>query len=251
MESGGRIDQFGELATVWIMAILAGTLATLQRRALEHAAQMHEGALTSLVNALDARERNTRLHSQRVRAYAVRLAKQMGIRGSDATILGEAALLHDVGKIGVPDSILLKPGKLSDEEWTVMRRHPEFGFRILASVPRLGEAARIVFAHHERYDGTGYPNGLSGLSIPLGARIFSVVDVFDALTSDRPYHEALSIGKAIRAIDEKAGSDFDPEVVRAFKSIPAFEWRLMADSVNAPVTDNPRMCPPDTDQGSI
>lgn len=235
--SDARIDQFGELAMVWILAILAGILASLQRRALEHAAQMHEGALTALVNALDARERNTRLHSQRVRAFAVRLAEEIGIRARDVAVLSEAALLHDVGKVGVPDPILLKPGKLSADEWKVMQQHSEIGFRILSSVPLLKEAAQIVRAHHERYNGQGYPDGLSGSSIPLGARIFAVVDVFDALTSDRPYHKAMSLNDAANEITQKSGSDFDPAVVSAFKAVPLSEWRHMAGSINAAGSD--------------
>src|SRR5205814_1731753 len=139
---------------------------------------------------LDAREHETSDHSQRVVRYTVAIARRMSIPEDQIEHIGRGALLHDIGKIGVPDSILLKPGPLTNAEWTEMRKHPEVGYRILESIDFLRPAAEIVLAHQERWDGNGYPRGLTGESLPLGARIFMIADTLDAMTSDRPYRRA-------------------------------------------------------------
>jgi putative nucleotidyltransferase with HDIG domain len=188
--------------------------------------------LEALVTALDAREHETQAHSQRVKEYALTLARDLGLRHDDLIQTGRGALLHDVGKIGVRDSILLKPGKLNEEEWTEMRKHPQIGYTILRSIEFLSPAAEIVLCHQERWDGKGYPNGLAGLDIPLGARIFAVVDTLDAMTSDRPYRKALSFQAAFKEVRACAGTQFDPRVADAFLSIPPDAWQEIHDSVN-------------------
>ncbi len=180
----------------------------------------HDEAYLTLAEALaatlDAREHETGLHSKRVACHTSVLARRFT---SDPRRLWQiywGALLHDLGKTGIPDAILLKQGPLSAEEWKVMRSHPEIGYRILAGVPSLAEAADIVLHHEERFDGTGYPEGLAGEAIPLGARLFAVIDTLDAITSDRPYRKGSSFDVARAEIERMAGTQFDPSVVKAF-----------------------------------
>ncbi len=142
-----------------------------------------------------------------------------------------------MGKIGIPDSVLLKPGKLEPKEWEVMKKHPEMGYRMLQHIHFLEPALDIVFSHQERFDGTGYPRGLKGEEIPLGARIFAVVDTFDAMTSDRPYRAALSIEAAREEVRRCSGTQFDPEVAEAFLSIDAARWREIRERVHREMVD--------------
>jgi response regulator RpfG family c-di-GMP phosphodiesterase len=200
--------------------------------ALHDVEESYKITLEALVTALDAREHETQAHSQRVREYTLTLAQHLGLRHDDLIQTGRGALLHDVGKIGVRDSILLKPGKLNEEEWVEMRKHPQIGYNILQSIEFLSPAAEIVLCHQERWDGGGYPNGLAGMDIPLGARIFAVVDTMDAMTSDRPYRKALSFECAINEIRSCSGSQFDPRVAEAFLRIPIECWIAIHDSVN-------------------
>lgn len=194
------------------------------REALARLDVTYGSTLEALVNALDAREHETQSHSQRVRAYTLRLAAPFPMSDPLRISLGHGALLHDIGKIGVSDAILLKPAKLTPEEWVEMRKHPQIGFDILSGIDFLRPAAEIVLAHQERFDGTGYPRGLAGDNIPLGARIFPVVDTLDAMTSDRPYRKALPYERAFEEIRTYSGRQFDHEVVEAFFSIPSGEW---------------------------
>jgi putative nucleotidyltransferase with HDIG domain len=226
-----NINQYGELATVWITALIAGSLMGREKAALQEVARTHEGSLVALVSALDAREHDTELHSLRVRDYAVRIGRALGMGGKELGILRQGALLHDIGKIGIPDDILLKEGPLTDSEWLLMQEHPEIGRRILESVLFLAEAAKIVYAHQEKYDGSGYPRGLAGDEIPLAARVFAIADTFDALTNDRPYREAVDIDQAKKEIQAASGTHFDPRVVAAFLSVPNEEWERIADQV--------------------
>ena len=175
--------------------------------------------------ALSLKEEETAEHSERVTRMTVQIAKRMGIRGEDLTHVRRGALLHDIGKIGVPDSILLKPGKLTEEEWVIMRKHPVYAFEMLSPIAYLRKAIDIPYCHHERWDGTGYPRGLKGKQIPLAARIFAVVDVWDALTSDRPYRKAWPQEKVTKYIKEQAGTHFDPEVVEEFLKLLSEESR--------------------------
>jgi len=192
--------------------------------ALQDVEEGYRTTLETLVMALDAREHETSAHSQRVREYTLTLAKLLGLKDEALVQLGRGALLHDVGKIGVRDSILLKPGKLNDEEWVEMKKHPQIGYDILQNIEFLAPAAEIVLCHQERWEGNGYPNKLSGEEIPLGARIFAVVDTLDAMTSDRPYRKALTFETALKEIRSCAGTQFDPYVIDAFQSILPDVW---------------------------
>jgi len=200
--------------------------------ALQDVEESYKITLEALVTALDAREHETRAHSQRVREYAMTLAQNLGLKHDDLVQIGRGALLHDVGKIGVRDSILLKPGKLNEEDWIEMRKHPQIGYTILQSIEFLCPAAEIVLCHHERWDGKGYPNRLAGEDIPLGARIFAVIDTLDAMTSNRPYRKALTFETAWNEILSCSGTQFDPTVVDAFIALSPESWMSIHDSVN-------------------
>jgi response regulator RpfG family c-di-GMP phosphodiesterase len=189
------------------------------RSAFKDIANTYQNTLLALVAALDAREHETSDHSQRVVKYTVAIAQRLSMQGVDLEELGRGALLHDVGKIGVPDAVLLKPGKLTPEEWGEMRKHPDIGYQMIQSIPFLATPATIVLSHQERFDGGGYPRKLRGEEIHIGARIFAVADTLDAMTSDRPYRKATSFENAMAEIQRCAGSQFDPEVVRAFADI--------------------------------
>ncbi|NIA31697.1 MAG: HD domain-containing protein [Actinobacteria bacterium] len=229
-----NINQVGEVVTIWITAVLSGVLVRADKAALREVAETHEGSLMALASALDAREHETELHSLRVMAFSIRLGRQLKLSKYEIRLIRQASLLHDIGKIGTPDAILLKSGKLNEEEWRIMRQHPETGHRILSSIPFLRAAAETVYAHHERFDGTGYPRTLCGNEIPLPARVFAVVDVFDALTSDRPYHKKISCEAARQEIQKESGMHFDPQVIHAFSKIPCFEWKR----INRRISEN-------------
>jgi putative nucleotidyltransferase with HDIG domain len=191
------------------------------RRVSEELRETYDGTLEALVTALDARDQETKGHSVRVARYMLTIASAFGVKEGTQEWLDmqRGALLHDVGKIGVRDSILLKPSKLDSDEWRVMMRHPEIGYNMLKEVRFLEGAAEIVLAHHERWDGKGYPRGLREDEIPLGSRIFSVVDTFDSMTTNRPYRKALTTQEALKEILRCGGSQFDPLVVEAFLDI--------------------------------
>jgi len=198
--------------------------------------ESYESSLQALVTALDFRDNETQGHSYRVVQYAVMVAEQLGVVEPDLTWIRRGAILHDVGKIGIPDAILKKPGKLDADEWAEMKRHPEMGYRMLQHIRFLAPALDIVLCHQERFDGSGYPRGLAGEEIPLGARIFAVVDTFDAMTSDRPYRAAMSIDEAREEIQEWSGRQFDPEVANAFLKLPATAWSEVRERVHREVT---------------
>jgi cyclic di-GMP phosphodiesterase len=191
--------------------------------------QAYDATLEALVAALDVREQKTAAHSRRVARYSMLLAHELGITGEPCRRLCRGALLHDIGKIGVPDAILLKEGPLTDVEWVIMRRHPEMGAEILEDVPFLVHAREIVLTHQERYDGSGYPAGLRGEAIPIGARIFAVTDTLDALLSDRPYHRAVPFETALTMIQAQADATLDPAVVAALVRIKPAIRRLDED----------------------
>jgi putative nucleotidyltransferase with HDIG domain len=218
-----QANQGGELVSFWVMGLVAGRLFERERSLLKDLVQANEETLLGLVSALDMKEHNTKLHSQRVRKYTLLLADKFGFDDARRRTIGFGALLHDVGKIAVPDAILLKPGKLTSEEKEVMRNHPSVGYSIVNRIEFLREAAEIVHAHHERYDGSGYPRGLKGEDIPFGARLFAVADVYDALTSTRPYRAAVSHEEAVIEIKKESCRHFDPKVVEAFLAIPRDE----------------------------
>jgi cyclic di-GMP phosphodiesterase len=176
--------------------------------------------LEALGSAIDTRDLGTQAHSRRVRGYSLVIARAYGVPEADLRHIEYGVLLHDIGKIGIPDGILLKPGPLTPDEWKVMRTHPEIGRQLLEKIPFLREAVPIVYHHHERWDGTGYPMGLAGEAIPLGARIFAVADALDAMTFDRPYSRAISMEKARAEIVRSCGTHFDPRVVETFVGLP-------------------------------
>jgi putative nucleotidyltransferase with HDIG domain len=180
--------------------------------------ETYDGTLEALVSALDARDRETKGHSLRVAKYMMEIAFYLGIEpGTDDWVdMQRGGLLHDIGKIGVSDTILHKPGPLTDDEWVDMRRHPQIGHDMIREIGFLSGAAVIVLAHHERFDGKGYPKGLAADEIPLGARIFVLADTFDAMTSDRPYRAALSSDASRDEIIRCSGTQFDPRCVQAF-----------------------------------
>jgi response regulator RpfG family c-di-GMP phosphodiesterase len=180
----------------------------------------YRATLEALGSALDSRDVGTEAHSRRVHGYALATAREYGMPETDIPDLEHGVLLHDIGKIGIPDAILLKPGRLTPEEWETMRRHPEIGKRLIEGIAFLKGAVPIIYCHHEKWDGSGYPRGLRGDEIPLGARIFSVVDAFDAMTFDRPYSTAIPFDAAQAEIKRCAGSHFDPVVVEAFLRVP-------------------------------
>ena len=190
------------------------------RSALRSVEASYESALLALASALDLRDGKTGGHSRRVCEYSIEIAKRMGCSESQLKTLSHGALLHDIGKLAIPDSILLKPGALTSDEWIVMRGHVETGHELVSRIPLLQEVAELVLTHHERFDGTGYPRKLRGDQIPQCARIFAVADAFDAMTSPRPYQATRSISQAIAEIRVQAGRQFDPQVVAAFLDVP-------------------------------
>jgi len=194
-------------------------------RALNSLEGAYRSTLKALTAALETRDSETHGHSERVVSYSLRLGREYGLNSEQMKSLEFGSLLHDIGKIGVPDSILRKPAKLTEEEWVRMREHPLHGQQILRGIEFLQGAARVVAQHHEKWDGSGYPVGLSGEEIDICARIFSVADAFDAITSDRVYRKGKSYDAAAQELDDWAGKQFDPKVVEAFHRVPQEDWR--------------------------
>jgi len=186
--------------------------------------QSYDYTLEAFGGALDLKDAETEGHCQRVTSYTILIARAMGIAPDALRHIARGAFLHDIGKMGIPDEILRKPGPLTDEERQVMRRHCEIGYQALRNIPFLRQAAEIVVSHQEHYDGSGYPKGLRGEQIPLGARIFAVADALDAMISDRPYRKAMTIEQALEEIRLHSGTQFDPKVVEIFFSIPHETW---------------------------
>jgi putative nucleotidyltransferase with HDIG domain len=166
--------------------------------------------------ALDLRDRETEGHTQRVTQLAIHLARELGCSEEELVHIRRGALLHDMGKMGIPDEILQKPGPLTAEEWVIMRKHPLYAYQMLSPIRYLNQALIIPYYHHERWDGSGYPHGLKGDEIPLFARLFAVVDVWDALSSDRPYRKRLPPKEVVQYLEQEAGRLFDPEIVKRF-----------------------------------
>jgi putative nucleotidyltransferase with HDIG domain len=179
----------------------------------------YDTTLDGWSRALDLRDKETEGHSARVTEMTLRLARFMGFSEESLTHVRRGALLHDIGKMGIPDSILLKPGPLTDEEWVIMKMHPVYAVELLSPIEYLRPALDIPYCHHEKWDGSGYPRGLSGEQIPLAARIFALVDVWDALRSDRPYRAAWTLERVREHVRAGSGSHFDPAVVEAFESL--------------------------------
>ena len=193
-------------------------------RALDSLEDAYRSTLIALTAALETRDAETHGHSQRVVSFTLRLGRELGLDRAQMTSLEFGSLLHDIGKIGVPDAILRKPAKLTEEEWVKMREHPLHGRQILRGIEFLEGASRVVGQHHEKWDGSGYPLGLRGEEIDLNARIFAVADAFDAMISDRVYRAGRSYEAAAAELDRCAGQQFDPKVVEAFHRVPRQDW---------------------------
>jgi putative nucleotidyltransferase with HDIG domain len=176
----------------------------------------YDATLEGWAHALELRDKETQGHSLRIANMTLELAKRMGVEEQNLDNIRRGALLHDIGKMGVPDTILLKPGRLTEDEWSVMQKHPTYAYEMLSELPYFKDVLDIPYCHHEWYDGTGYPRGLKGEQIPLSARIFAIVDAWDALVSDRPYRKAWIKQNALKHIVDQTGTHFDENVVKAF-----------------------------------
>ncbi len=202
------------------------------RHAMEDLEHSYDVTLEALGDALDLKDSETEGHSKRVTAYTIALARAMGIPPAEIKVIARGAFLHDIGKMAIPDEILRKPGKLTQEEQEVMREHCARGYHMLRKIPFLAGAAEIVFCHQEHYDGSGYPSGLKGREIPVGARIFAVADTLDAITSDRPYRKSRSFDAAREEILRCSGTQFDPAVVETFLKIPNELWQELRSEIS-------------------
>ena len=202
--------------------------------ALAKLEQSYDDTLEALGSALDLKDAETEGHCQRVTAFTISIARTVPVPNAYLPVLARAAFLHDIGKMGVPDNVLLKPGPLDDAEKAIMRKHCQIGYDMLIRIPFLRDAAEIVLAHQEFYDGTGYPRGLKGEQIPLGARIFSIADSMDAMISDRPYRRALPMSHARDEIKRCAGTQFDPKIAEVFLSIPEEHWAELRANLGSP-----------------
>ncbi|MBN1567516.1 MAG: response regulator [Acidobacteria bacterium] len=197
---------------------------------LEHT---YHSTLVALSKALDSRDADSDGHSLRVTVYATKLARQLGMSEAQTKTIERGVLLHDIGKIGIPDALLRKREKLNPSEWQLMQRHPEIGYRILSSIKFLKGAAQLVLHHHEQFDGNGYPQKLKGSEIDSGARVFAIADALDDLTSDRPFQSAISFEAAIRKIENMSGAQLDPAYVQEFLKIPVSSWKTTREEVAA------------------
>jgi HD-GYP domain-containing protein (c-di-GMP phosphodiesterase class II) len=186
--------------------------------------EVHDKTVLALGAALNLKDSETADHCARVSTNSVRLGTLLELSAFELKNLSWGAYLHDVGKIGIPEPILLKPGALSGEEWELMKKHPRMGYDLISNIEFLVHATDVVLSHHERYDGGGYPQGLAGEMIPLHARIFSLMDTLDAMTSERPYRAALPLSAVAEEVERLAGSQFDPEIARIFLSAPKSTW---------------------------
>jgi len=202
--------------------------------ALTQLEQSYDDTLEALGSALDLKDSETEGHSQRVTAFCISIAKSMPVPNAYLAVLARAAFLHDIGKMAIPDGILRKPGPLNEDEKKIMRTHCEVGYNMLIRIPFLRDAAEIVLAHQEFFDGAGYPRGLKGEQIPLGARIFTIADSLDAMISDRPYRKALPMSHAREEIQRCSGTQFDPKVVEVFMSIPEQHWLELRETLGSP-----------------
>ena len=210
-------------------------LITARTNMLEHTMrqleQSYDVTLEALGNALDLKDAKTEGHSKRVTANTLALGRAMGLNEPQLRMVGRGAFLHDIGKMAIPDAILRKPGKLTAEEQVVMRTHSELGYRMIHKIPYLREASEIVYAHQESFDGSGYPRGLRGEQIHIGARIFALADTLDAITSNRPYRKAAPIATARKEVLRCAGTQFDPAIVDVFVATPDAIWQNLREGI--------------------
>src|SRR5580692_10328437 len=211
------------------------------KTALSKLEESYDITLEALGDALDLKDAETEHHSKRVTAYTIAIARKMGLPKEEIRVIARGAFLHDIGKMAIPDDILTKPGKLTDAEMAVMKEHCYLGYKIISRIPFLAEAAEIVYAHQERYDGLGYPRGLKGEEIPLGARMFSIADTLDAMTSDRVYRPAQSFEAARKEIELWSGRQFDPKIVKIFLEMPDNIWQDLRKDINGPSPSFPKV----------
>ncbi|MBZ5654273.1 MAG: response regulator [Acidobacteriia bacterium] len=202
------------------------------KTALSNLEKSYDVTLEALGDALDAKDAETEGHSKRVTAYTIAIARKMGLAKEEISVVARGAFLHDIGKMAIPDSILRKPGKLTEDEMALMREHAYSGYKIVSRIPFLGEAAEIVYSHQEWYDGSGYPRGLKEEEIPLGARIFSIADTLDAITSPRPYRPAQTFDAARKEIEKWSGRQFDPQIVQVFLEMPDNLWEDLRKDID-------------------
>lgn len=205
------------------------------RKAMGNLERSYDITLEALGDALDLKDAETEGHSKRVTAFTIAIARALGLPKEQISVIARGAFLHDIGKMAIPDLILRKPGKLNQDEVAIMREHCYRGYQMLKKIPFLTEASDIVYSHQERFDGTGYPRGLRGDEIPLGARIFSIADTLDAITSDRPYRAAQTLEAARAEIKRCAGSQFDPEIVDVFLRMPDNIWEDLRREIDAQI----------------
>ena len=218
---------------------LVSARTEMLRQAMADLERSYDITLEALGDALDLKDAETEGHSRRVTAYTIALARHCGVDLAQSRIIARGAFLHDIGKMAIPDAILLKPGRLDPEEQAIMREHCARGYQIVRKIPFLEEAAEIVYSHQEYYDGNGYPRGLRADEIPLGARIFAVADTLDAITSDRPYRKARTYAVAREEIARCGGTQFDPHVVDVYLGLPDTLW----EDLRAEMTRHPRFSP--------
>jgi putative nucleotidyltransferase with HDIG domain len=211
------------------------------KTALSSLEKSYDILLEALGDALDLKDKETEFHSRRVTAYTIAIARKMGLPKEEINVIARGAFLHDIGKLAIPDDILLKPSKLTENEMEIMKEHCWLGYKIIKGIPFLAEAAEIVYAHQERYDGLGYPRGLKGEEIPLGARIFAIADTLDAMRSDRVYRKAQSIEAARKEIELWSGRQFDPAIVKIFLEMPDNIWEDLRNDINAAHTSFPKV----------
>jgi len=206
----------------------------LRVKALEQEVRsLREALVCSFNQMLDLRDLNTGVHSTRLAEWGMRVGRDLGVDERRMSDIEMGALLHDIGKVGIPDQILNKPGRLTSDEFDIIKRHPEFGWSVIRNLPGLQITSLYVLHHHENFDGTGYPAGLSGADIPIGARIVSVIDAFDAMVSSRPYRAGMPVEEAIRRLHASSGTQFDPAVVKSFVQIAQFEMPSVLEAVGS------------------
>jgi len=201
------------------------------KRTMEDLERSYDITLQALGDALDLKDAETEGHSKRVTTFTIAIARAMGLPDDEVRVIARGAFLHDIGKMAIPDAVLRKPGPLDEDEMRLMREHCYRGYEIVRRIPFLAEASEIIYSHQERFDGTGYPRGLKGEEIPLGARIFAVADTLDAITSDRPYRAAQSLEAAKEEIMRWSGRQFDPVIVSVFMSMPNEIWDTLRKEI--------------------
>ena len=226
------------LANLVIRSTVQSPVAPLRVKEVEEQLLALRTSLVCAFNQLlDLKDLNTGVHSTRLAEWALHVARELGLDGSCSLAdIEVAALLHDIGKIGIPDAILNKPARLTDEEYSLMKKHPEYGWLVLRKIPGLESASLMILHHHESYDGTGYPGGLKGEEIPIGSRIVSVIDAFDAMVSMRPYRAGLPFEEAERRLLQAAGTQFDPDVLKSFLPLARAEMASVFAAAGTAVT---------------